>query len=71
MRETLGVTSGLLALLFAVGAFSLLLLGTPPERSASWEGAERSHVESPRPVAAPLWSRTGASADRRGAPDLP
>ena len=74
MRETLGITSGLLALLFAAGAFSLLLLGMPPGEGAEWERATTAPSERTTLVASPLWTPSAAlpaSIDRSDPSRLP
>ena len=57
MRDALGITSGLLALLFAAGAF-FLLLGASPEPQDGW--APSAATEVPPPSVSPFadWADT-------------
>ena len=57
MRDALGISSGLLALLFAAGAFSLLL-SAPPEPQAALEAPSAVAVEAADLPVSPFVDRT-------------
>ena len=71
MRDALGITSGLLALLFAAGAF-FLLLGASPEPQDGWAAPSAAATEIPASSVSPFvdWADT-VPASATLAPLLP